>query len=150
MSLSRTRRAIPPAAEAIDPEPPGTVIAEGFVPGRPVPWVAPKVGRNGGCVPTRSYKRYQDWQLLVRHTAAVQRPRRKHWPFGGRVELRMRFVLRPRGGRGNPDTSNIVKSTEDAIQGVLIVNDSQVDRIRVERVFSGTEPEGVSYQVIAL
>jgi Holliday junction resolvase RusA-like endonuclease len=144
------RRSAPIDLDDGPDDPPGTIVAEGTVPGRAVPWSAPTIGRSGGCVPTRGYRRYQAWQALVRMTAAVQRPRRRAWPYRGDVELRLRFVLRPRGGRGNPDVTNLIKAFEDALQGALIADDCQVGRIRAERVLSGVEPEGVAYQVVAL
>jgi Holliday junction resolvase RusA-like endonuclease len=146
----RAAATAPTNATPIDLEPTGTVIAEGTVVGRACPWTAPHLGRNGGCIPSRGYKRYQQWQMLVKHTTSAQKPRRKAWPYGGPVELRLRFVLCKRGGRSNPDTTNLIKSTEDSMQGVLFVNDSQVQRIHAERVFCSQTPERVEYQVIAL
>lgn len=144
------RRTIALPDEPIELDPPGTVIAEGRVDGRAVPWQAPTVGRNGGCVPTRSYKRYQQWQALVRHLAAIQRPRRKRWPYRGEVELRLVFYLNRRGGRSNPDLSNVVKAFEDSLQGAVFDNDTQVCKIKAERVYTSMEPERVEYAVVAL
>ena len=127
----------------------GTVLAEGEIPGRAVPWKAPKVTRYGGIVQTREYKRYRAWQDEVHLRAATHRCGRRRWPYCGPVSLSLRFYLR-RDGRGNPDTSNLVKSFEDALQGAIYANDSQVYRVTAERIFTSTEPERVEYHVAAI
>lgn len=136
--------------EPTDLEPTGTLICEGTVLGRAVPWKSPTMSRTGGVIPNRGYKAYKTWQEIIKHHVRCHRPRRKSWPYGGPVELRVTFYVCKRGGRSNADTSNLTKAFEDSLQGELYANDSQVHRIRAERVFTSTEPERVEYQLIAI
>lgn len=136
--------------EPIDLEPSGTVLADGTVPGRAVPWKSPTVASTGGIVHDRGYKAYQAWQEAVKLHARIQRPRRRSWPYHGDCELRVTFYLRPRGGRSDPDCSNLVKAFEDALQGEIYGNDTQIHRIRAERIFTSESPERVEYAVLAL
>jgi Holliday junction resolvase RusA-like endonuclease len=124
----------------------GAVVAAGTVPGRAVPWKAPTIGRNGGAVRSRGYCQYKAWQSLVNALAAVQRPRRR--PYGGPVVLEVVYYLRPRPG-GVPDTSNLTKAFEDALQGAAYHDDRQVVGHCTRRIITATEPERVEYRVIA-
>ena len=133
-------------ADDADLEPAGTVICEGVIPGRAVAWKAPTIGRNGGCVPNRSYKAYKAWQDVVRLHAEQAMGRRKR-TYQGPVSLCFWFYLAPKGSV--PDTSNLVKSTEDSLQGVVVVNDRQVKRIAAERILTAQEPERVEFRVVA-
>jgi Holliday junction resolvase RusA-like endonuclease len=78
--------------------------------------------------------------------AATQRARRR--PYGGPVRLEVTYYLRPRPG-GVPDTSNLTKAFEDALQGAVIRNDTQVVGHCTRRVVTAQEPERVVYRVIA-
>jgi Holliday junction resolvase RusA-like endonuclease len=124
----------------------GAVVAEGTVPGRAVPWKSPTISRNGGVVPTRGYCSYKSWQEVVHTLATTQRRRRR--PYGGPVMLQVTYYLHPRP-EGTPDTSNLTKAFEDALQGAAIRNDSQVAAHLARRVITATEPERVEYRVIA-
>lgn len=48
----------------------------------------------------------------------------------------------------NPDTTNLLKSFEDALQGICFVNDSQVSRVLMAR--HDREPEGVEVSIWAI
>jgi Holliday junction resolvase RusA-like endonuclease len=126
--------------------PPGTVLAEGVVPGRAAPWCAPAVSRNGGSIPTPSRQRMKNWQETVR--LAVTAGRRPDTPYGGPVDVALAFYLR--SGGSQPDRDNLVKSTVDALQGVVFTNDRLVRGGECRLVLVGPgEPERVEYRVTA-
>lgn len=127
----------------------GTILAEGEIPGRAVPWKAPKVNRYGRVISTREYSRYLAWQQEVHLRSTTHRCGRRRWPYGGPVALAIRFYLR-HDNRTNPDTSNLVKAFEDALQGTIYENDTQVCRVTAERIVTSTEPERVEYHVAAI
>lgn len=133
-------------AEPAELEPEGTLICEGFIAGRPTPWKAPTLGRNGGTVRTRDYKTYKAWQEWVALQAKLLMGRRR--PYGGPVALSARFVLAPRPGKP-PDRSNLLKSFEDALEGIVIRNDTQIIDGPTTRAITDTEPQGVRFRVVA-
>jgi Holliday junction resolvase RusA-like endonuclease len=157
----RVAATAPTNATPVDLEPTGTVIAEGTVPGRAVSWKAPAVTRAGKVISwdtgsnanlnrkVRSYKSFVCWvQLVQLHLKTISRRRR---PYGGPVELWATFYLRPMSNdRQSPDLCNAVKAFEDAMQGIVIINDSQVMRHRTDRVMSAQQAERVEFRVIAL
>lgn len=126
---------------------PGRVICEGTVPGRAVPWKSPTVGKNGGVVHGRDYKRYKAWQAHVALHARIAMGR--HKPYGGPVSIDATYYLRP-NGRTAPDTVNMHKAFVDALQGIVIANDVMEMRVQAEKVMTSTEPERVEFRVIAL
>lgn len=101
------------------PLPPGTPIASFRIPHRAVPWKAPHTTRTG-----HSYKdkTLVDWQETVKLYARLAMAGSK--PYSFPVELHMTFWLEP-GGR-YPDTSNLTKGSEDALEEIVFVNDRQV------------------------
>jgi len=105
------------------------------VPGRCVPCPRPRVARG-----KRSYypKRYTDWKASAQ-VEALSACGRVLWQ--GPVELSVWFC----GVRANADIDNLLKSVMDAIQGIIIVDDKQV------QVVSGwkepTDGEGPSTQI---
>lgn len=137
----RTKKAKEPLAEG------GTVICEGTVFGRPVSWKAPRNSRTGGVIPTRQYKAYKEWQATVREQAAKDMGRKT--PYAGPVELYLDFYLAP-NGKTRPDTSNLVKSTEDSLQGVVIRNDIEVVAVHARRIVTDQEVQRVEYRVVAV
>lgn len=140
-----TRRAKLPV-EPIELVAPGVVVAEGTIPGRAIPWKSPTIGRNGGAMRSRGYGAYKAWQSLVNALAAPQRRSRR--PYGGPVRLEATYYLAPRPGIP-PDTSNLTKAFEDALQGSVYRNDSQVVGHCTRRVVSAQEAERVVYRVVA-
>jgi Holliday junction resolvase RusA-like endonuclease len=98
-------------------------LVEFLVTGRPVPWSAPTVLKSGHAF---KGKRLVAWQGIVKDSAVVAM--KGHEPYAGPVLISMRFFLKRSGNGSLPDLSNLVKSTEDALQGVVIVNDRQVCR----------------------
>jgi Holliday junction resolvase RusA-like endonuclease len=118
---------------------------------RPIPWKATVVGTQH----TRTGKRYRfvtkdptlvAWQEVVALHARLAMAGRR--PYEGAVELRMDFTLRPIKGRMTPDTCNLTKSTEDALQGIVIADDRQVVSLVAAR-WEGRE-EGAVIEVRAL
>ncbi len=140
----RRGRSEPPPAEP--DAAPGVVICSGVIEGRAVPWKAPHTSRRGGCVPTRDYKRYTTWLGTVR--AGAKRLMGRKRPYGGPVEMEVTYYLAPRPGT-LPDTSNLTKAFEDALQGVVYRNDGQVCRVVAARVVTSEEPERVEFVVRA-
>ncbi len=101
------------------------------VPGRPVPWSVPTVFRNGG---SKKNARLIAWQQTVGMFARLAMHGREL--HAGPVEIAVvATIAAPRDRRyRDPDCTNIVKAIEDALQGIVIVNDRQVCRQYVERV----------------
>lgn len=137
----------PPVEADNEPREPGSVICHGTILGRAVPWKAPTVSRAGGVVHGRDYKRFVAWQAEVRRQAAPLMGRRR--PYGGPVALEMTFYLNPRGGTP-PDPTNLQKSTEDAMQGILFVNDRQVQEVTSRRVVDRSQEQRVEFVVRAI
>jgi Holliday junction resolvase RusA-like endonuclease len=140
-----SRRAKTPT-EPVELVPPGVVVAEGTIPGRAVPWKAPNFGRGGGAIRSRDYCRFEAWQQEVHLRATQQRSRRR--PYGGPVRLEATYYLRPRPG-SVPDVCNLTKAFEDALEGAVYRNDTQVVGHCTRRVVTAQEPERVVYRVIA-
>lgn len=103
---------LPP--EPIDLLPAWTMIASFQVDGVSVPW---SVSRRGTKNP-----RLTAWQGLIKRAAFLAMDGRK--PYAGPVRFTAHFAF----ARTNhpPDLTNLIKAAEDAIQGIVIVNDRQV------------------------
>lgn len=131
----------------LDPdEPSGTVIASGVVPGRAIPWKAPKTNRQGRTIRDRGYKTFETWKQVVQLSAIPQRRRKKL--YSGPVELITLFYLHNRPG-ASPDLTNMIKAFEDALQDVIYRNDRQVVAHQSEKILSSTEAERVEWEVRA-
>jgi Holliday junction resolvase RusA-like endonuclease len=85
------------------------------------------------------------WQTTVALFSRLAMAGRK--PHEGPVALGLDFDL-ARLATSNPDTTNILKAFEDALQNICFVNDSQVVRVLMAR--HDREPEGVDVAVWAL
>jgi Holliday junction resolvase RusA-like endonuclease len=105
----------------------GDVVAEFEVPHRASPWKAPHVGRTG---PPFKDKSLVAWQKTVADHASLSMRGRP--PYPGPVLLEVHFHLTRRPGSA-PDLSNLTKAFEDALQGVVIVNDRSVLKIVAQR-----------------
>ena len=123
-----------------------------IVPGPPVPWARARLGAGRHYTDPRvaAYKR------LVAQMAAMYM--RGLEPFGGPVVLEMRAVLpipaswpakrRAAALEGleapgkKPDWDNLGKAVSDALNGVVYVDDAQVVRASVEKVY-GDSPQMV-------
>jgi Holliday junction resolvase RusA-like endonuclease len=109
---------------------PGELLALIGIDGRPVPWKAPTTTRTGHSFKD---KRLVAWQKRVADEAAEVMRVLGRDPYAGPVSLSMCFELKRKAGRA-PDTSNLGKAAEDALQGVVIVNDTQVGFIESKRI----------------
>jgi Holliday junction resolvase RusA-like endonuclease len=104
------------------------LIVDFYVPMRPVPWSVPMVLRTGRSIKS---KRLLSWQKAVATCCRMAMGRTE--PYAGPVRLDFEFHLTKRAG-SLPDTSNLTKAAEDALQGVAIVNDRAVWGITSRRV----------------
>jgi len=102
------------------------VIAEFVVEGRPCPWKAPTVTKNG----TFKDKTLVAWQKTVADHAALAMVGK--YPYPGPVRLDLHFRLTRRPG-SVPDLSNLTKALEDSLQGTVITNDRVVFQLHAER-----------------
>lgn len=108
------------------------------VSGRPVPWSVPKTVR-------RKNPALVSWQAIVNLFARRAMAGRR--PMAGRVAIRFVFYLNP--SPSDPDTTNLQKACEDALQNAVIEKDRQTSDIRSTRVFQDGW-EGVTVIVEAL
>ena len=117
------------------------------VPGDPAPWTAwPKRG-----VPPEGFLRMQAWQSQIQ---AIQ-----YWrggdgpgePIAGPVRLELEFYLlppkKPTNEYPRQDNTNLIKACEDALQGIVFVNDSQVVVTRAKKAYA-TKDSNAGFTVI--
>lgn len=105
--------------------PPGEVVASILVNARPVPWKV-SIRRRGQGPPTNP--KLAAWQREVKKAAALAMLGRP--PHTGDFEFRAAFRLKRKPSM--PDITNLEKSTEDALEGVVIVNDRKAMRKSTE------------------
>lgn len=104
-------------------------------PGRPIPKGRPKTGRGHTYTPQRT----RDAEEYIGQVAAIAMLAHGHrQPFDEPLGLRATFELPDR--RGLPDTSNLVKLVEDAVNGIVWTDDRLVEEIAARRLIRpGTE-----------
>jgi Holliday junction resolvase RusA-like endonuclease len=137
---------------------PRLLIAFG-VRGHPVPWsvgrlskpkVRKRATRKGPAgskyrIPSKN-PALMSWQQEVNLRAKLAMAGRL--PYAGPVTLAVTFRVMHRGGRKVGDVSNLTKGLEDALQGAVIVNDSQVCGVTMAREMVGrTTDEGAWVEV---
>lgn len=98
-----------------------------FVPGEPVPKARARTGKGFAFTPVRT----KAWEAQVKMAAAAARLKAGAPMMEGSVRMEMYFNM-PTKRRS--DIDNLAKSVLDACNGVLYVDDSQVDILRVDRV----------------
>jgi Holliday junction resolvase RusA-like endonuclease len=133
--------------EPSPPLPPGTAICEFEVPTRPVPWKAPSTTQTG-----HSYKdpKLVEWQSEVASCAGKAMTMNGRKPYGHAVEVWAEFHLAPSRNGSYGDTTNLLKAVEDALQGVVLVNDKRVVRSHPERFLVGVTRDHAWVRVIAV
>jgi Holliday junction resolvase RusA-like endonuclease len=121
--------------------PAGSTIARFSVPGRPVPWsVPPKLRRKA--------PRLKAWQRTVNLAARLAMGNRP--PHDGPVRLFLVFCLARPNERRLPDSTNLQKGVEDALQLTTYLNDTQVAAVECVRVVvADASKEGVGIVVQA-
>lgn len=120
----------------------------------PEPWQAKKLGviRKGTrWVPTATTPEHQRvYQAALREDITLAYPNLPMFPRGLDLELKMYFWRRldsyagPSGRmtrRKEADATNLQKSTEDALQSVLLDNDRQVRRVSSDVIAQGSDVE---------
>ncbi len=107
------------------------------VKGDPVPWTVQvrKAERS------QAFQRMQAWQTQIQAAARVAWTGKGREQMTGPVDIRIVFHIKKRG----PDTTNMFKAAEDAMQGIVYVNDSQSDGICADRVIDGSLREGWTF-----
>ena len=124
------------------------------VPGEPVPWKAPRIVRRGAHHAAISPDEMKAAQANIQALAFQAMQDAGLEPLEGPVVLGLRAyrrkgmpstqvgkdavtagILRP---VTTPDASNLAKGTEDALSGVCFIDDAQVVRLVVEKLYSTT------------
>lgn len=101
----------------------------------PEPWSAPTIGKKGGNFKSGSLVNYQEAVRSLVTDAMLKNevPPYTYDSHAAGIFLEMFFWRST--GKGQPaDTSNLVKATEDALQGALFDNDRIVRRVAGEIV----------------
>jgi Holliday junction resolvase RusA-like endonuclease len=94
------------------------------IPGKPVPCPRARVAfRKKAYYP----KRYQDWLATAKTYA------RQAWLGKPLIEGRVLLSVEFYGARKNADSDNLLKGVMDALTGTVIVDDSQIAHVAVDR-----------------
>lgn len=124
-----------------EPETEGArLIAAFVVPSRPVPWKV-AIHRDGYATNPKMVL----WKKEVKKAAKRAMGNRKPW--AGPYLFKAEFHLRYRGSM--PDDCNLIKSTEDALEGVVIINDN-MSRRKVTDYFPGAQEDKAVIEVWAM
>lgn len=109
-----------------------------IIPGVPIPKARPRVGKHGAYTPQRTAQ----YERLVAGMALIARQESHERLWTGPVSLkvtlfpdRVEVFAGELGGKARTagaDISNILKSIEDGLQGVIFKNDRQVEYLTVE------------------
>ena len=108
------------------------------VPGRPRGKERPRMGRNGKFYTPRTTREYEE------SVAWFAKAAYKGEPTKDPVRLDMTI----RSSKSKADTSNILKSIEDGMNGIIYVDDKQIEEIHISRIKEGNE--GVDVAVFLL
>lgn len=130
------------AAVAQLPEP---ARLEFVVAGPPVPKARARKGRGGHWYTPRPTVHYE---LAIRNTAMVAKHSRDNsWPKGARYRLTVVAYFPDRRRR---DGDNVIKSVQDACNGMLWVDDAQVVTSTITKAIDRARPRTeVTVEVIA-
>ena len=138
---------------------PATMVSF-FAPGKPQPGGSKKGfvnPRNGRVVIVEDAKRNKDWRAVV--ALAAQEAMGGHEPLTGPLALAITFYIpRPKGHYGSgknagrlkanaprystskPDSTKLLRSTEDAMSGIVWRDDAQVVIQTVSRLYADGQP----------
>lgn len=116
-------------------------LADFRVDGRAVPWKAPIVARGRGGVKPKVVTGWQDHVFTV---ASANRKLNGVW--GGHVEIWFKYYIHHMPS--NPDVTNLQKAAEDALEGAIFTNDTNVVSVSSERIFI-TDREDEYMEVVA-
>lgn len=93
-----------------------------IVSGDPAPWTS----QNRNAARTPGFLRMQAWQAQIAATARTQWTAKGYDVLPLPVELKMLFVLKKPKDKRNPDgpdTTNMLKAAEDALKGIVFIDD---------------------------
>ena len=113
-------------------------IATFTVPGRPRGKERPRMGRNGKFYTPKTTREYEE------SVAWFAKAAYKGEPTKDPVRLDMTI----RSSKSRADTSNILKSIEDGMNGIIYVDDKQIKEIHISRIEG--DGEGVDVTVYLL
>ena len=100
-----------------------------------IPAIPPSVNHYWASSGKRRFltKRAREWKRLVKDEVRKQLP--KHKPITGRVSVKVTLCVRYRRG----DVDNRLKAILDAFNGLVWVDDRQVDFLAIERKLGASE-----------
>jgi len=113
-------------------------IATFTVPGRPRGKERPRVGRNGKFYTPKTTREYEETVAWFARAAYKEEPTKDP----------VRLDLTIRSSKSKADTSNILKSIEDGMNGIVYIDDRQIKEIHISRIEG--DGEGVDVTVSLL
>lgn len=103
------------------------------VPGRPRGKERPRMGRNGRFYTPKTTREYEELVACFARMAYKEKPT-KH-------PVRLDLIIR--SSKSRADISNILKSIEDGMNGIVYIDDRQIKEIHISR----TEGDGEGVDV---
>ena len=113
-------------------------IATFTVPGRPRGKERPRMGRNGRFYTPKTTKEYEGSVAWYARMAYKDEP----------IKQPVRLDLTIRSSKSKADISNILKSIEDGMNGIIYIDDKQIEEIHILRIKG--DGEGVDVTVSLL
>lgn len=124
-----------------------------WLPGEPVPWARPRIGRHGGMFNTPRSQQYRErlqWAAMEAKLAKGLAAGGPVFPRGEAVSVTISFrfgkdqpgvhieVMSLAGLRQfravRPDLSNLTKLVEDSLTGIIFADDAQIVQINAAKV----------------